>query len=257
MVRLLIGIFIIAISGVGAWLGWNLASEGWKEFYQNQESSDFFFVNSGPSIISQWPGPLFYLAPNKIISPITFALFIEVVNNKHIITRITDVKCKALIKYDEGDKIDIITTKDGGSKFTHKPTGKIVEKWRKLYDMGFLGDQVYYVINNDFAKCKRIDFRHNSFDELARNQQLKPGQSIMGWIFFEVEKDLRGRNLEFKEIELTLTNSAGDVQTFQHNVKGKEDISAAISGGELHLFEGFYDFTKENFTLAPKRGHLQ
>lgn len=34
MGKLLLGMIIIAISGVGAWFGWHLASEGWRNFQQ-------------------------------------------------------------------------------------------------------------------------------------------------------------------------------------------------------------------------------
>lgn len=73
-----------------------------------------------------------------------------------------------------------------------------------------LHDQIYWVTDNDWTKCKRIDFSRNSFDVLAREKQLHPGESIIGWIFnwmdfFEVPADLRVQVPEIIEIELTQT----------------------------------------------------
>jgi hypothetical protein len=252
MVKLYIGIFIIAFSGVFAWFGWHLASDGYKD-WQSQKGS-IYKVNFLATLFFKWPGQLFYVfnSPHgKTISPISMAIYIEVHNNKPIISRITGYNCRALFKYDKGGTFNVIETKNKSHKFKYNPSGIIVKKWRKLINMGFLGDQLYLLINNNWEKCRRIDCTHNSFDMQARNVQMKPGESIMGWIFLDIENDLRGQTPEIKEFELTLTNSHGDSQKFINKQKPSKGIRNFISSGMFHVTEGFYDFTKEKYNMIP------
>ena len=126
-----------------------------------KSKEDIFKVNFITTMLIKWPGPLLYLYQSKLgktISPVSVAFFIEVSNNKTIISRIYSYKARALLKYDEGGLTHITRASDGGIKYEYKPSGKTVEKWRTLHSMGFLGDQAYFVINNDWSKCKRIDF---------------------------------------------------------------------------------------------------
>jgi hypothetical protein len=218
-------------------------------------SKDIFKVT--PSILMRfkWPGPLVFCYPSasgKNLSPISVALFVEVVNNKDVISRIYSYECRALLKYDEGGSGIVSRTPDG-IKFDYKPAGKTVLRWRNLYNMGFVDDQVYFITDHDWRKCKRIDFRNNGFDRQARDAQLKPGESLRGWMFFELEHDLRGQLPEIKKIKLTLTNSVGESQTFKskQNIKEDNDIVHYISSGQWNILEGFYDFTKEKYTMTP------
>ena len=102
-------------------------------------------------------------------------------------------------------------------------------------------------------RCRRLDFSENSFDILARTTQLRPGESLLGWIFFEIDQDLRGQLPEIKELELTLRNSAGEEQTFrtQEFVPARTEKGMShLSGGEWNLLEGEYDLTKEQYVIA-------
>jgi hypothetical protein len=50
-----LGIFIIAISGVGAWFGWHLASEGWKNWNpQRDKLSQKEETEYRKELIKQW-----------------------------------------------------------------------------------------------------------------------------------------------------------------------------------------------------------
>ncbi len=160
--------------------------------------------------------------------------------------------------YADGGELFINKTKDGVIEWDYKPSGKIVEKWRTLHSMGFLDDQVYYAKGN-WNICTRLDFSKNSFDMIARNSQLNPGQSIMGWIFVEVEKDLRWQTPKIMEFELTLTNSAGHSQKFRLKDQPKKDgeIAIFLTAGTWHVIESPCDLSKGNYTLRPVNDYLQ
>ena len=87
---------------------------------------------------------------------------------------------------------------------------------------------------------------------MAREKQLQPGESITGWMFFEIPYELRGQLPEIIEMELTLTNSQGETQTFRRKSPTLNPESSVISCGVWHLLEGFYDLTKEDYTLCPQ-----
>lgn len=274
MGQLFFGIIIFTVGGVLLWAGQHIATKGWDK-WQNQRFSevvqedkiktkndksskvDVFGVNFIVTFNSTWPGPLVYIYPSalgKTVSPISVALYVEVVNKKDKIAHIYSYSCKALMRYDEGGTGQVITTPNGGQKFLYKPSGKITEKWRTLHSMGFVSDQVYYVPDNNLKKARRIDFSQNSFHRLANDKQLMPGESFMGWIFFELDPDLRGQLCEIKQIELSLTNSVGESQTFNNNQKPKDnkEMETYVSAGDWHILKGAYDLTKEKLTITPK-----
>ena len=204
----------------------------------------------------KWPGPLLFMYDSslgKTISPVSIALYIEVINKKPIISRVSGYKCRALLEYDEGSYQNIIQDKNSSLKFEYKTTGKAVEKWRTLHSIGFIGDQVYYVINDDWSKAKRIDFTQNGFDTIGPNKQLQPGESVMGWMFFELEQDLRGQLLKIKEIEFILTNSVGESQTFKsyQKLREEEEMTYSLTSGTWNVMGGYYDLTKEQYSMVP------
>ncbi len=252
MYQLILGIILLACAGIFTWFGGRLASNAISNW-----NSDKNIIKLNPITLMtfKFPGPLLFFydsALGKTVSPVCIALFLEVSNSKQTISRIESYKAKALFLYDEGGQTRVTELPSGGKKFEYLPSGKIVEKWRQLHSLGFLHDQIYYVVNNDFTKTKRIDFRENSFDRLARNKQLKPGESFMGWIFWEIDSDLRGQLPEIKQIEITLKNSFGESQTFLFPPPKEDESSSVISAGEWHIQAGYYDLTKENFTLCPQ-----
>ena len=190
-------------------------------------------------------------AIGKTISPVNIALWVDAINNQPGITRIHSYNCKVLIKYDEGGKQNIIISKSGEKTFNYIPSGKVVEKWRNLHPMGFPGTKIYWVNNNDWSKCKLIDLNTDSFDKLALETQLEHGQSIMGWMFFELDYDLFGQVPEIKAIELTLKDTLGDSQTFftEQKSMGEDGFNNVIAAGRLHFMEGYHDLTKDKYTL--------
>lgn len=256
MSQLWIGILMIAIGGILAWCGQQLARDGWAKWQASKTRKDIFAVSFINSMRFKWPGDLFVLSKfprGKVLSPVSLALWVEVTNNKETISRIHSYKARALLRYDEGGTNHITQTENGGSKFRYKPSGKTVEKWRDLYSMGHLHDQVYFITNKGLSGARRLDFSKNSFDDLARITQLRPGESILGWIFFELDPDLRGQLPEIKKLELSLRNSAGEEQAFHTQrfiAAGSENGMTYLSGGEWNLLEGEYDLTKEQYMMA-------
>jgi hypothetical protein len=264
MWQLIFGIFLIALGGVSVWFGGHLASDGWKKLHSpvssitenhDQEHEDIFRVSIINVMRFKFPGPLLYFYNSKFgktISPVSIALYVEASNNKQIISRIYSYTVKILFRYDEGGELLITEDGKGGRNINYKPSGNVVEKWHLLHSLGMLHDQVYWVKDNDWSQCKRLDFSNNSFDVLARDKQMQPGESIMGWIFLELPPDLRGQLPEILEIELTFKNSQGETITIKKEAPKPDSSSSVISSGAWHFLEGYYDLAKENYTMCPQ-----
>lgn len=220
-----------------------------------EEKKDIFRCNFIITMKFSYPGAIFMVYPSALgntMSTPNIALFLEVVNNRSTVARIFSYQCRALLRYDEGGVRVVRETPEGGFKYEYKPSGKIVEKWYNLHSMGFLGDNVYYMLNG-LKKCRRLNFTQNSFDRLAHTVQLRSGESIMGWIFFEFDnEELRLQIPQIKEIELTLRNSAGESEICRGGGDTTTvDANSVISAGEWHIEPGEFDFTKEKFTMVP------
>ncbi len=263
MFKFWFGIGLLAMAAVLVFFGQYYATEGWKEWKGTATNplsaklppgNDFFRATFHVLVNIKFPGPLLFLYDSKFgktISPISVALFVEVTNSKDKIARIQDYKIRARTEYDEGGQTIVSKAPSGGTNFSYQPSGKVVEKWRNLYSVGFLHNQVYYMTNN-LSKCRRMDFSMNGFDRIARQKQLLPGESIMGWIFTEVDPDLRGQVAKIIELEIALTNSFGEKQTIRAPASAEaNDISSMISAGTWIVLPGEYDLTKEKYTLSP------
>lgn len=256
MSDLIFGILLIAIAGVLAWWGQQLARDGLSKWKQSKNRNNIFNVTFLSNMHFKWPGPLLVLnnsPKGKVLSPVSIALFIEVVNAKKSISRINSYDAKALFRYDEGGHKKLVQTDKGETKLQYEPSGKTVEKWRNLYSMGYLNDQVYFKTNKAFNRVRRLDFSDNNLDALARNTQMKPGESIIGWIFFEIDPDLRGQLPDIQKLEITVKNSSEEEQTFSTDKfveAGSEKGISYLSGGDWKIMEGEYDLTKENYIMA-------
>ena len=262
------GILIIAIAAAMGWWGTQVASEGWKQMKEkttpsatspsNQDiaaDKDIYKLMVSSPMRFKYPGQLLFAYNSqlgKTISPISVALYVEVANNKPVISRIYSLESKALMQYDEGGKTQITTLPSGGSRFSYVPSGKIVERWRNLHSVGFLHDQIFFVTNDDWKKCKRIDFSSNSFEVQARDKQLQAGKSLKGWIFYELEEDLRVQLPNIKELEFTIKSSSGGVQTVKVDYPKEGEKFPVMSSGAWHILEGYYDLTKEKYSLCPQ-----
>jgi len=234
----------------------NIKSDDYPELDKSVKNKAIFAVSFIQVLHFQWPGSLLVLHPSpkgKVLSPVSLALWVEVVNTTDKISRIQSYNARALFRYDEGGSHQIKQVNENERKFEFIPSGNIVEKWRSLYTMGQLNDQVYFIGNKGHSRCRRLDFSKNNFDTLARRTQLKPGESIMGWIFFEYDLDLRGQPPELIKLELSLINSTGEKNFFFTNKfvrAGSEKEISYLSGGELVILEGEYDLTKEQYIMA-------
>ena len=264
MWQLMFGIILLALGGVSMWFGGHLASDGVKKLLspassvsenQSQEGEDIFRATIINVMRFKFPGPLLYFYNSqfgKTISPVSIALYIEASNNKKIISRIYSYTVKILFRYDEGGQLIISEDGKGGRNFKYEASGNMVDKWHSLHSLGMLHDKIYWVKDNDWTKCKRLDFRANSFDVLARKKQLQPGESIMGWMFFELPPILRGQLPEILQIEFTLKNSQGETLTLNKEAPKPDSSSSVISSGAWHFLEGYYDLAKENYTMCPQ-----
>jgi hypothetical protein len=139
----------------------------------------------------------------------------------------------------------------GGHKFGYRHGGRSVEKWRKLHSVGLLTDRVYFVNGNDWTKCKQISFGGDCLLSQAKETQMLPGQSIRGWLFFEIEKDLRGQVPYIRQLSFTIVTSTGDKQTVVVDYPKKGTTFPQISSGVWRFQEGFRDLTQEEFVLCP------
>jgi hypothetical protein len=255
--RILLGFIIFGIIGP-LWvesLRWVHSRE--NSTLTSEQPAAIFAVNFITTMNIKWPGPLVYIhttSIGKTISSVSIALYIEVVNRKPTISRIYGYRARALLEYDEGGHQSVNVLPDKRTQLVSQPIGNTVEKYRTLHSMGFINDQVYYIIDNNWTRTKHIDFTNDSFDIPAHDVQLQSGESLRGWIFFELEQDLRYPLPTIKHIELTLRNSAGETQDFKSNdeIRGETQAWGIISSGHWKILEGYYDLPQERYQLAAK-----
>jgi len=201
----------------------------------NKVTDKYFNARLGACMIFKYIGPLLYFYDSKLgktIAPVNIAIYLEVSNLKPLLSRIYTYKAKAFIEY---------MTK-----------GKTFKKWYDLHSLPLFNNEVYWVNNNDLTKCTRIDFSENSFDILARNKQLQQGESISGWMFFEIDRKVRGLDYKPHQIELTLESPIRESQTILllvHKTQGDE--YSILSSGTWKTLPGHYDLTKEKYTIYP------
>lgn len=202
----------------------------------NDNQAQFFSARLSGMLTIKFTGPLLYFYNSqlgKTIAPVNIAMFVEVANLKPMISCIYAYSARVLIEY--------------------KDNGEIFEEWYPLHKLPLFNNEVYWVVDNDWTKCKRIDFSQNSFDMLVKNTQLQQGQSISGWMLFEIDPKVRGLIYQVKRVEITLENVANDSQTLLLTPVRDLNLSESIiTGGELHFLDGYYDLTKEKYTLTPK-----
>ncbi len=131
-----VGIVTIAIAAsLGGW-GTLMVTEGWQKWKEDKKSSmnslssegtaiakDFYKLMVSSPMQFKYPGPLLFLYNSqlgKTISPISIALFIEVVNNKPLISRIYSIETRALMRYDDGGKTQVAQD-SGGYHYSYNP----------------------------------------------------------------------------------------------------------------------------------------
>jgi len=181
------------------------------------------------------------------VASIHNSIHLELINNNNIPVKLHSYKFRALMKYDEGGQVKLVPV-NSSVKPEYIPSGKQVKKWRNLYSIGPLNDQIY--LATDWTKARKIDFINSSFDLNAlNNKQINPGEAINGWILFEVDEDLRYQPFDIIEYEAVLENSAGEQVTINIAAQ-KEDVTKnAVSGGSM-IMRDLVDLTKIKWDIC-------
>jgi hypothetical protein len=184
-----------------------------------------------------FPGPLLCIYNSelgKTMAPINIAISVEVTSLKPGRARIYSYKADALVSYQKG--------------------GRKIKESYPLFSIPISGCEMYFVVDNDFSKAKKLDFSSNDFDLHARETQLEEGESISGWMFFEIDPKIRALDYDIEEINLSLENTLGEKQTIPIlSWPGLSNGESMLSSGAWHLLGGYFDLTKEHYTLTPQR----
>lgn len=187
-------------------------------------------------VILRFPGRLLCMYNSelgKTIAPVNLAISVEVTSLKPGRTRIYSYKADALVSYQKD--------------------GRVVKESYPLFSVPISGCEIYSAFDNDLSKAKKLDFSSNGFDLHARETQLEEGESISGWMFFEIDPKIRALDYNVEEINLSLENTLGERQTIPLlSWPGLSDGESMLSSGEWHLMGGYYDLTKEHYTLTPQ-----
>jgi hypothetical protein len=194
----------------------------------------YFYVRLHSSLVSVFPGQLVYVYDSKIgklIAPIGVAMVVEVINNRSSLTKIHSYT------------VDL----------------EIHDEWTRIYNLSILNPmEIYWVNNGNFKTCTRLDFRSNSFDVVAREQSLKPGESLKGWMFFEWPIELRKNIPNFKKVRIQIENSQGEKETFiLDSVSPQETGQSMLTGGELIVPPQSEKIDLSNFRLMPEMDLLK
>ena len=79
--------------------------------------------------------------------------------------------------------------------------------------------------------------------------QLHQGESLKGWLLFEMDRNFREFDYKVKEIILTIENNAHDIETVSIPLKEEPDRNGLLSGGVVYPKR--FDLSKLKFTVAP------
>lgn len=246
-----VAIWIFFVSGVIFFLALTLF---WLQ--KTTSKPEFKAGISGAINIVTFPSPLVYLydkhsydekQQGKSIAEISNAIHLDLTNASNVPVKLRSYQIRALVEYDEGGTVDLVKI-NSGIKPIYKPSGKTVRKWRNLYSIGPLNDQIYYVA--DWKKARRFGLSKYGFDNIAYNtKQLNPGECLSGWILFEVEEDLRYQNLKIIEYEAIVTNSAGETSQFKIKRFPEDETTDFVSGGSIDML-GLVDLTKIKWSIC-------
>jgi hypothetical protein len=168
--------------------------------------------------IGAYPGPFLFKyrsIKGEKIAPIGYMAFIEVTNIGEIMTRITSYELKLKIK----------------------------NKWVKIPNLSVSNPlDVYYAVNV-ISKCINLDFRENSFDINAMNREIKKGESVRGWVFYEWPKELRNISTQPKTFSYTLTDKLQKESKVEGSFENGESPSSAIDGGFIIPYKKYIDLS--------------
>lgn len=210
---------------------------------------------SGSININSIPSPLVLLydkhsydekTHGQSIAEISNAIHLDLTNINNIPVKLRSYQIRALFEYDEGGTVDLIKV-GSGVRPIYKPSGKSVRKWRNLYSIGPLTDQIYFV--TDWKKAQRFGLNKYGFDNIAlKTKQLNPGESLSGWLLFEVDEDLRYQNFKIIEYEAILTAATGETSVKFKSLPENE-TTEFVSGGSIDMLE-LVDLTKIKWDIC-------
>jgi hypothetical protein len=64
----------------------------------------------------------------------------------------------------------------------------VANKWQRLVNMRTIDGELFNVQNGDFAHAILLDAKSNGFDVIASHRNIAPGETIHGWVFFEIDE---------------------------------------------------------------------
>jgi hypothetical protein len=148
--------------------------------------TDGFQARYHGSLSFAYPGTLIYVYNSKfgpLIAPLGYLIAIEVINTGSRPTKIASYTFDVFVNGD----------------------------WARLPNLPFLDPQAFFWVNNgDLKSCRRLDFKSNAFDLLARGRLLEPGDSVTGVMFFEWPREFRPEQPNVNRIRLDVEDSLGN-----------------------------------------------
>jgi hypothetical protein len=75
---------------------------------------------------------------------------------------------------------------------------------------------VFFIKNSDWTRAVRMEFP--GFEIQAENAQLRQGESVSGWMLFEMDRDCRGMDYTIKRIILNLENDTHRSESIPLNI---------------------------------------
>ena len=110
-----------------------------------------------------------------------------------------------------------------------------------------------YWVGDDCSKARQLDFSGNSFDSHARETSIGEGESVSGWLLFELGPDVRSKDYWVNEINVTVEDAVRNKETL--SLIGGEQSEPAeqsvLSSGEWKFKEGYFDLSKDKYTMTP------
>lgn len=201
---------------------------------QAADSKQVFTARLNSFLQLKFVGPLLCMYNSYLgetIAPVNIAINVEVASLRPGRSRVYTYKASALVEYSDG--------------------GKVIKETYPLFNIPISSCVVYMIVNHNWATTQRLDFSSNNFDLNARNTQLQEGESISGWIFFEIDPNVRGRDYKVIQIDLTVENNLKESQTITLTPPDDKGNESRLSSGSLIFTGENHDLTKKRYTLTP------
>lgn len=200
MLKFILGIFLVGVGVYGA----TMVKESWSDFFSRFKNKDESAIEKETLLIA-----ITHLRRDHLVWLNAGTLTnIDI----YLVAKITNTNDKAIEIVDY--KVELFA--DG--------------IWEKPSLIAFLNkNNLFQITNNDYSNATRIKLGVDMLDHAIQNKQIQPGETIVGMVPFETEKQLgRIEKIKFAVKDITNKRHEFNIKLDDVGVEGKEYIQSIV-----------------------------